>query len=269
MKNKFKYIIYSLVYSIVLFLVVPLLVLFIWSFTKGWAWPSLIPQAFTLQGWEYLFSASSNALEALKMSFITGIGVTIIAIAVSVPAGKALGIYDFPGKKYMKIIVLAPIIIPPLAVTMGIHITFMKSNLTDTVLGVMLVHLIPTIPYSIRILTHVFEAVGNKLEAQAQVLGANTWQRFIHVTLPLIYPGIFSAGVMVFIVSFSQYFLTFLIGGGRVVTFPMVLFPLVESGDRMLASVYSWVFIVSALLFTMLMERVFKGGERPQDHFYL
>jgi putative spermidine/putrescine transport system permease protein len=111
--------------------------------------------------------------------------------------------------------------------------------------------------------------MGNKMEAQAQVLGANMWQRFIHITLPLIYPGIFSAGIMVFIVSFSQYFLTFLIGGGQVVTFPMVLFPLVNSGDRMLAAVYSLVFIGAALLFTIIMEQVFKSGEEREDHFYL
>ncbi|WP_245547398.1 ABC transporter permease [Halobacteroides halobius] len=188
---------------------------------------------------------------------------------ISIPAGKALGLYDFAGKELIKLLVLAPIIIPPLAVTMGIHINFIKFGLSDRLLGVIIVHLIPTIPYSIRILTHVFEALGDKLEAQARVLGASGWQTFIHITLPLIYPGIFSAGIMVFIISFSQYFLTFLIGGGQVVSFPMVLFPLVRSGDRMLAAVYSVVFIVAALVFTLVMERLFKDEERTNDHFYL
>ncbi len=264
-----KIIRYALVYSLVFMLILPLIVLAIWSLTDSWSWPHLLPQEFTLEGWKYFLDPVNDALPALKTSFTIGLGVTGLALAVSIPAGKALGTYDFPGRELIKVLVLAPIIVPPLAVTMGIHINFMKFGLTDNILGVILVHLVPTIPYSVRILTHVFEALGNRMEAQAQVLGASLWQRFFHITLPLIYPGIFSAGIMVFIVSFSQYLLTFLIGGGQVVSFPMVLFPLVKSGDRMLAAVYSWVFIIAALIFTLIMERLFKGGDQPEDHFYM
>ena len=269
MENRSKLLRLTLIYTLVFVLLFPLLVLVIWAFTGSWPWPNLLPQSWTLEGWKYFLNPVNGALEALKTSFLIGLGVTILSLIISIPAGKALGIYDFPGKEIIKILVLAPIIVPPLAVTLGIHINFIKFGLSDSMMGVIIVHLIPTIPYSIRILTHVFEGVGNKLEAQAQVLGASMWQRFIHVTLPLIYPGIFSAGIMVFIVSFSQYFLTFLIGGGQVVTFPMVLFPLVNSGDRMLAAVYSLVFILAALIFTLIMERLFKSGDERSDHFYL
>ncbi|MGM0502859.1 MAG: ABC transporter permease [Bacillota bacterium] len=269
MENRSKLIRLTLIYTLVFVLVFPLLVLALWAFAGDWSWPGLIPQEWTIEGWKYFIDPVNGALDALKTSFLIGLGVTLLSLLVSIPAGKALGIYDFPGKEFIKILVLAPIIVPPLAVTLGIHINFIKFGLSDSIPGVIIVHLIPTIPYSIRILTHVFEAVGNKLEAQAQVLGASMWQRFIHITLPLIYPGIFSAGIMVFIVSFSQYFLTFLIGGGEVVTFPMVLFPLVNNGDRMLAAVYSLVFIGAALFFTLLMERLFKSGEERSDHFYL
>ncbi|SJZ37610.1 ABC transporter permease [Selenihalanaerobacter shriftii] len=268
-KTSTKIIRLTIVYALVLVLFLPLIALIIWSFSNNWPWPQLWPQTFTLEGWKFFINPINGAWQALKTSFLIGIGVTILALAISIPAGKALGIYDFPGKEFIKILVLAPIIIPPLAVTMGIHINFIRYGLSDTILGVILVHLIPTIPYSIRILTNVFEASGEKLEAQAQVLGASVWQRFIYITLPMIYPGIFSAGIMVFIISFSQYFLTFLIGGGQVVTFPMVLFPLVKSGDRMLAAVYSWVFIIAALAFTLIMERLFKNDEIRSDHFHL
>ncbi|GAB6137777.1 ABC transporter permease [Halanaerobaculum tunisiense] len=269
MTNPGKIIRYTVVYSLIFVLILPLIILVIWSVTESWTWPYLLPQEFTLQGWKYFWNPVNDALSALKTSFVIGLGVTSLALAVSIPAGKALGTYEFPGRELIKLLVLAPIIVPPLAVTMGIHINFMKLGLSDTITGVILVHLIPTIPYSVRILTHVFEALGDRLEAQAQVLGANIWQRFFHITLPLIYPGIFSAGIMVFIISFSQYLLTFLIGGGQIVSFPMVLFPLVKSGDRMLAAVYSWVFIIAALIFTIIMERLFKGGDQPEDHFYM
>lgn len=267
--RSFRIIRISIVYILILVLILPLLLLAFWTFAEGWAWPYLLPESLTLEGWRYFVDSTNGGWQALKNSFIIGIGVTILAMMISIPAGKALGLYQFPGKDLIKILVLAPIIVPPMALTMGIHINFMRLGLSDQIWGVIIVHLIPTLPYSIRILTHVFEAVGDKFEEQAQVLGARGWQRFIYITFPMIAPGIFSASILVFIISFSQYFLTFLIGGGQVITFPMVLFPLVKSGDRMLAAVYSWVFIAAVLIFTIIMEQMFRGEEIRNDHFYI
>ena len=258
-----------LLYSIILIMILPLLYLLIWSFARRWPWPYLLPEEFSLDSWRYFFNPSSGALAALSLSFFISLAVTFLALCISIPAGKALGLYNFKGKKIINSLVLAPIIIPPLAVTMGIHINFIRLGLAGRVIGVILVHLIPTIPYSIKILTDVFAVLGDKIEEQARVLGANSWQRFFYITLPLIKSGILSAGTMVFIVSFSQYFLTFLMGGGRVVTFPMILFPLIESGNRPLAAVYSWVFILAALAFTIIIERIFKNKELSKEYLQL
>jgi len=258
-----------ILYAMIFLFAFPLVVLLLWAFSGRWSWPNLFAESFSLEGWRYFIDPANGALESLATSVIIGVAVTFITLLISIPAGKAMGLYDFPGKGAIKILVLAPLIVPPLAVTMGIHINFMLLGLADKFIGVILVHLIPTLPYSIRIMTHTFEGLGEKFEAQARVLGAGPIQRFIHITLPLISPGLFSAGILVFIISFSQYLLTFLIGGGRIITFTMLLFPLVNSGDRMLAAVYSLVFIVAALIFTLLMERVLVNPEEKKDHFYI
>jgi putative spermidine/putrescine transport system permease protein len=86
----------------------------------------------------------------------------------------------------------------------------------------------------------------------------------------MILPGIISAGSMAFIVSFSQYFLTFLIGGGKVITFSMLLFPFVQSGDRMVGSVYSVVFILTTFIFLMIIEKLmrrFYKGKLGEFHY--
>ncbi|HCQ89184.1 MAG TPA: ABC transporter permease, partial [Clostridium sp.] len=56
--------------------------------------------------------------------------------------------------------------------------------------------------------------------------------------------------------AFSQYFTTFLIGGGLIKTLPMVLIPYIQSGDRTLASVYSILFIASSLLVLIVLEKI-------------
>lgn len=91
--------------------------------------------------------------------------------------------------------------------------------------------------------------VGNGLEEQARVLGATPWKAFYKVTLPMLAPVMLSSFSMAYIVSFSQYFLTLLIGGGQVKTFTIVMVPLLQGGNRNIASVYSTVFLGVTLLF--------------------
>lgn len=238
------------------FLLIPLIVIVIWSFTKIWPWPEVLPSSFGIRGWAYFFEPSSKSISTLLFSIWLSFVVTLVTLAITIPAAKALAFYQFKGKKLIEIFVFAPVIVPTVTVAMGIHIQFIKMGLANTFIGVVLIHLIPCIPYTIRILQSVFEIVGEKMELQAKVLGASPYQTFLHITFPMILPGIISAGSMAFIVSFSQYFLTFLIGGGRVITFSMLMFPFVQSGDRMMGSVYSIVFILTTLLFLIIIEKL-------------
>ncbi|MEL7565518.1 MAG: ABC transporter permease subunit, partial [Dehalobacterium sp.] len=226
----FKVLHKSLMMAILSIFFFPFLILMIWSFSQGWAAGDLLPKEWGLRGWTYLFSPHSRMLSSLGVSVLISLSVTVLALIMAIPAGKALGIYRFPGKSLVEIIILLPIIIPAIAVGMGIHIVFIRHGLADTVLGVVLVHLPVVLPYGIRIFASIYKALGTKWEDQAQVLKAKPWQRFRYAVLPFLYPGIVSAGFLMFNVSFSQYFLTYLIGGGKVITLPLLLFPFVNSG---------------------------------------
>lgn len=258
-----------IMYALIFLLIFPLIVLVVWSFVKMWPWPNLIPENFGTRAFKYILNPSNKSLRILCFSICLSSVVTIITLLMSIPAAKALGVYNFKGKSLFKILVLAPIIVPPIAVAMGIHIAFIKLGLANTFIGVVLVHLIPCLPYGIRILTNVFEIVGESMEIQARVLGANSFQTFIKITLPLIAPGLLSAGSLIFIVSFSQYFLTFLIGGGRVVTFSMLMFPYIQSADRMMACAYSTLFLLSTLIILLIIERVVKSYYKGENYFYM
>ncbi len=256
MKEKTK-LVYKVIVGIFLcFLLLPLAVIFIWSFTKNWPWPKILPENFGLRGWLYFINPSSKSISTLIFSIFLSFTVTVITLGITIPAAKALALYRFKGKKLIELLIFAPIIVPTVTVAMGIHLQFIKIGLANTFLGVVLVQLIPCIPYSIRILKSVFELIGEDMELQAKVLGANSLQTFIYITFPILLPGVISAGSMAFIVSFSQYFLTFLIGGGKIVTFSMLMFPYIQSGDRMMGSVYSVVFILTTLTFLIIVEKL-------------
>ena len=247
-----------LLFLLSLLLILPLMMILIWSVTVSWPFPEIFPEAVGLRGIREIFQPGSRALGSLITSIRISLFVTILTLGITIPGGKALGIYQFPGKGFIKIFVLAPLIVSPVAMGMGIHGTFIRLGLTNTELGVVLIHIVPVIPYGIRIFTNIFELVGDEMEEQGKVLGAGSIQTFIHITLPTIMPGIVSAGSMIFIISFSQYFLTFLIGGGGVQTFPLLMVPYIQSGDRMMAASYSLVFIVVALLALLAIEKMLR-----------
>lgn len=247
----------------------PLAVLFLWSIAKRWPWPYLLPQEYSLRGILYMLGPSGGCAAVLCFSVMLSIGITIIVLLLSIPAGKALGIYNFKGKSFFKLLLISPIIIPTTAIAMGVHVFFLKLGLANTLAGVILIHILPCLPYGVLIFSDIYELIGEKMELQARVLGANDLQTFLHVTLPIIAPGIVSAGSMIFIVSFSQYFLTFLIGGGNIMTFSIMMFPFIQSGDRAMASSYSIVFIAVSLMLFILVEKLVKSYYKTNKYFYI
>jgi putative spermidine/putrescine transport system permease protein len=73
--------------------------------------------------------------------------------------------------------------------------------------------------------------------------------------LPLTLPGIMVAGLFSFLLSWSQYLSTLIIGGGRITTLPILLFALMGSGDRPVAAAVSMVFVAPAFLALLFSAR--------------
>lgn len=241
--------------AIVVSVGLPLLALVVWSFAFRWHFPDILPGEWGLSGWTYTFSAASRVMEGLLNSLIIGIAVTGLAIIVGLPAGRALGLSDFRGKALVEWLLLMPIIVPPIVASMGMHITFIRLGLAGTHAGVSLVHLVPTIPYFVLIMSSVFANYGTELEETARSLGAGRIQVFLRVTLPAIAPGMLVASMFTFLVSWSQYVTTLLIGGGKIITLPLVLFPVISGGNSSNAAAISLVFVAPAIIVLILTSR--------------
>lgn len=247
----------------------PLIALVIFAFSEAWPYPRLIPEAYTLKHLMDAFGSHRQAWGALAQSIFIAFSVTFITLVIAIPAAKALGVYAFKGKEWIKVVVLLPIIVPTITITMGIHTTMIKLGLTGTFIGVILVHTLFTLPYAVRLLTNVFEIIGEYYEQQAWMLGSKKLFAFRKITLPLIMPGILSASMISFIVSFSQYITTFLIGGGKIMTIPLVMVPYVQSGETEVSAAYSLLFILSAVTSLIFMECLIRRYYRGMQVFYV
>lgn len=240
-------------------LVLPLVPLAIWSFARGWTFPNLLPQNWTLQPWAFALSPQSGVLHSLGLTTGIALAATALSVLLGVPAGRALGQYKFRGKTLIELIILAPIIMPGIAVAMGLQSVFIGLHLNNTVTGVVLVHLIPTLPYMVLVMSGIFAAYDPLVEDQARSLGASPGQVFRHITLPAILPGIIVGAMFTFLVSWSQYILTLVIGGGRVQTLPLLLFQFATSGRNDITGAIGMIYILPGVLILILTARHLTG----------
>ncbi len=234
--------------GIVAGVLLPLLPQIIWSFTFNWFFPNLLPQQWGVRAWEYVVSPTSRVGEAFLTSMALALTVTLAAALIGLPAAWALAKLQFWGKRLVEWLILAPLIVPTLVVVMGLHIFFIRYGLSDSFIGVLLVHLIPALPYFVLVMGGVFANYSDEINEAARTLGASPLRIFLHVMLPVITPGLAVAALFTFLVSWSQYITTLLIGGGQVLTLPLVLFPFIQGANQANAAALSLIFVAPALL---------------------
>lgn len=239
--------------AIVFLGILPIILMIFVSFSNGWRWPEVLPHSFSLRAWKYILGSHSKTLEAVGMSLKIALLVTGLNLLISIPAADALGRYDFFGKKVIEGILFIPIIFPPIVVMMGMYKTFIRLNLTESIVGVVIAHMLPTLPYMIRATMISFKHLGFSWEEQAKMLGAGRFYRFFYVIFPLLLPGIIAGSSLTILISFSQYIITVFIGGGKIVTLPVLMFPFMSGGDQSIGAAYAILFAIMSIisLFTM------------------
>jgi putative spermidine/putrescine transport system permease protein len=247
----------------------PFVPLFIASFAFRWIWPDLLPSTWWWearttarlpQGWDYVFSPVSRVVESTGNTVLIALLVTLVCIVITLPAARVLARERFRGKSMVEFFLLTPLIVPDIAVGLGILVTFIQLGLAGTFTGIVLVHLIPTVPYMVRVLTSVFQGLSRDYEEQARVLGASPFRTLWHVTVPMIAPGIIAGALFAFLISSNIFLLTFFIGRGRIETLPTLLFSRVSGGgvlDAVTAGV-ALIVCIPGLIMLILTERFIK-----------
>lgn len=229
--------------------ILPLAWLFLQSLAENWRFPLLLPEKFSRRSWDYLFAASTGITSILGESLLISLAVTILAVLIALPAARAIALYDFKGKNWLLFALLLPILSPTITSAISGHALFLRYGLTDSRFGVILAHLVPTVPYCVLTLSGSFSRLDTDFEAQARNLGASRRQVWRFVTLPLIAPGLMTSAVFAFLISWSQYLTTLLIGGGKIVTLPLILVNFQRSSDEAVTAAVTLVFLLPTILF--------------------
>jgi len=240
-------------------LLLPLVPLLAWAVSGQWRYPGLVPQRLSGRGVRILTDPRSHVLSGVFTSTLIGVSVAALACAVGLPAGRAIGVYRFRGRRLVQFLLLAPVIVPGLAVTLGIQVFFIRYELAASTLGVVLVQLLPTVPYAATVLGAAFANLDLDYERQARALGAGPVRTLVFVTIPLLRPALILAGLFCFLISWSEYVLTLLVGAGQVQTLPLLLFAAIGSSDTTAAAALGLLVVLPPLVLIGLAGRLVAG----------
>ena len=237
----------------------PILALTLSASSTHWFFPQLVPGEWTLAPLlRQLGDPRTHA--ALGASLLTAGAATTLALLLGLPAARALGLRTFRGRTLALLILFLPSVVPPLAVGMGLNVLLLRLGLAGSIAGVVLVHLVPVVPYAILALLGVFARYDEGYELQARTLGANPCQVWLRVALPLLWPGLAVAALFAFLVSWSQYVLTLLVGGGQVITLPILLFAAVSGGNPTSIAGLALLFAAPPVIAIALAARALAAG---------
>ena len=180
----------------------------------------------------------------LWTTMIVAVCSTFLSLFASTLAAYAIERLRFRGARYVGMSIFLAYLVPPSILFIPLAAMVYKLNLFDTRLALILTYPTFLIPFCTWLLMGYFKSIPLELEECALIDGANRWQILVRIILPLAVPGLISAGIFAFTLSWNEfiYALTF-ISSSEVKTVPVGVVTELVEGD-----VYHWGSLMAGAL---------------------
>lgn len=243
MKHKIlKNIFISLVF---IFLYLPIIILVIYSFNNSKM--NIIFEGFTLKWYKELFQ-NTNLINAFLNTMIIAITSTITSTIVGTISAIGLNKYDFSLKPLVNKLLYIPIIIPEIVLGISLLSMYTLLHLELGMFTLILSHICFSIPYVIVSVRTTLSSINPSIEEAAKDLGANNFQTFWHITLPLIIPGVISGASLAFTLSLDDVVISYFTAGPGSNTLPLKIYSMVKTGITPDVNALSSLILLSAIL---------------------
>jgi putative spermidine/putrescine transport system permease protein len=236
------------------FLLAPLVVVVAASFNSA-DFLSFPPSGFSLRWYQSLWESEVWG-ESFRLSLTVMAVVTPLALLIGTLAAYALIRYSFRGKGLIMTLIMAPMVMPQIVLGIALLTYFSALGLLDSLVGLVLGHLVVTLPFAVRLVSISVHNLDPALERAAQNLGATPLQIFRLVTLPLLRPGLVAGAIFAAILSFGELAVTLLIAGARTTTLPLRIFNYTEYNFDPTINAVSTIFVLLALVLIIGLDRL-------------
>jgi trehalose transport system permease protein len=246
----------------VLLVVFPLYLVFMVSFAPGSALfgerPDLFVTDFTLRWWQRVIEGG-QLISPLIKSLVVATATTALAIVIASPAAYVISRLR-PALRYSIVIgLLVTRMFPEFTIGISVATRFASLGLVDDYLGLILAHLIGSLPFIAWILVGTFETVPIDLEEAAQIDGASRIGTLLRVVFPIAAPGIAVASLFVWLYSWNEFLYARLLTTNQN-TLPLQVFQAIDRGSVQQMATVAAVLTLPILFVVYFLQRYLRPG---------
>jgi trehalose transport system permease protein len=247
----------------------PLYLIFMVSFAPGSALfgerPQLFvpPSDYTLRWWQEAFK-SAGLISPLAKSLVVASVTTVLAIIIAAPAAYVISRLR-PAIRYTVVIgLLVTRMFPEFTIGISVATRFaglhpFGYNLLDSYPGLVLAHLIGSLPFIAWILVGTFETIPIDLEEAAQIDGASRLRTLVRVVFPVAAGGIAVASLFVWLYSWNEFLYARLLTTNQL-TLPLKVFQAIDRGTKQGMATVAAILTLPILLMVYFLQRYLRPG---------
>lgn len=188
---------------------------------------------FPLEGfsfrWFQALWANDAIVNAFQTSLVLGTLTAIISTAIGIAASLAMVRYDFPGKGLINTLLITPILVPEVVLGVALLLFLRWLSIPKSFALLLMGHVLITLPFVVLVVQARLTGIKPVYEEAARSLGANAWETFFRVTLPLLMPAVFAGMLFAFTISFDDVTATLFWKSGGTETVPTQIFAMLRN----------------------------------------
>jgi len=201
-----------------LFLITPILIVVPLSFSNA-SYLRFPPPGWSLR-WYLNYLDRPEWLDATWLSVWVGCCVSVLSVVLGTLAAFGLTRGRFLGRALIAGLVMSPLAVPVIVLAIGVYFTYARLGLVGRPVGLILAHTCLAVPFVVATVSASLAGFDRRLELAAMGLGARRVRIFWSITLPIVWPGVFTGAVFAFITSFDELVVALFLSGSDAVTLP-------------------------------------------------
>lgn len=235
------------------FLYIPIAILVIFSFNQSRL--NAVWTGFTFD-WYGKLMQNTEVLDATKVSLTVAFVSTVVSTMIGTLAAVGMYRYHFRGKTALDGMLYLPIVIPEIVMGISLLAFFALVEIPLGVMTLIIAHITFSIPFVVVVVRARLEGFDRSIEEAAMDLGANEWQTFTKVTIPIIAPGIVAGALLAFTLSIDDVIISFFVAGPSSTTLPLKIFSMVKFGVTPEINALSTIMLLVTLTIVVIAERI-------------
>jgi putative spermidine/putrescine transport system permease protein len=252
-----------LIATLILYLALPIIMTFLYSFTK--IWTDVLPQSFSLDAWTQLLG-DTTFWGAISRSLILSFSAVALSIFFLVPTLFAITLYAPKLSSALEFFSLWPFVFPGVIMAVGLIKLFSSPPLAISGTPWLLIPAVTVIvmPYAYRAVSNAFESADVRgLAEAARSLGASDLQILAWVIFPTVLPGVLSGAVLALSASFGEFSLAQLIVGSAWQTLPYYQYLTNSQDGHKSAAITVLAFSIAFVLGALALQ--LRGDSKDED----